>query len=199
MKRGIAVALLGLFAFASGCASPARNVEKKADSGIIAIPSNTNDWPGYNRREALALIQKHVGPYYKIDDEREVVTGQSTVNNQQTNTEAVPNRRNPNLPGERQTTTATTTQRDVTEFRIWYHRVAAPEGPPINEQPYGGVPGGVNAAGGPPPGTIPSVQPGGTQPGVQQIGGQGPRWISGAGTHTMPSVRPAAGGANCDY
>src|SRR5205814_1598984 len=39
----------------SGCASPARYVEKTTDSGIVAIPAPTDSWPTYNRSAAQEL------------------------------------------------------------------------------------------------------------------------------------------------
>lgn len=184
MRSGIAVALAGLFVLAGGCASPAHYVEKKADAGVVAIPANTNAWPNFNRREALTLIEKHVGPSYEIVEEREVVTGQSTATNQQVNTEPVANRRNPALPGERQTAASTTTQRDLTEWRIMYRRRPGPA-PGING---GTPPSGVMQTGGVPPqgagltpGVMPSVLPGG-----------GP---TGPTSYFAPSSRPGPGGA----
>ncbi len=168
MKRGVAFVLLGMIGVAGGCASPAHYVEQKGDSGVVAIPDNSNAWPNYNMRAAKELMAKHVGPNYEIVDQYQVKTGQTTRNDQQTNTELTPNRRNPNLPGEHQTTTGVTTTQDTTEWRIVYRRVAAP----VNyDQPYGGVPGtglapaGGTTAQGPPVGTVPSVLPaGGTVP-----------------------------------
>jgi hypothetical protein len=187
MRRGIAVAVAGLVALAGGCASPARYVERQPDSGVVAIPTNAGLFARYNRHEALALIQQHVGPNYEIIDEREVVTGQSTTNNQQVNTEQVANRKNPNLPGERQVATNTTTTQDLKEYRIWYRRVAAPVRP---DQPFGGVPGanvmqtGGMQAPGAGQGVVPSVLPGGG------ISGRGP-------TGPTSYFAPPSGGRSC--
>src|SRR5262249_17477636 len=144
-------------------------VEKRADAGIIAIPNNTDVWPNYNRREALALIQKHVGPNYEILEEREVVVGQSTRNDQQVNTEQTVNRTIPFLPAHKQTISNTTTQHDITEWRIVYRRVPGPMtglpgqpgagGVPAGGVPTGSVPAGAVPAGGVPVGVTPSVQP----------------------------------------
>jgi hypothetical protein len=195
MRRGLAVALLGLITVAGGCGTPARFVEKQGESGIVAIPSNTNNWPSYNRREALALIQQHIGPNYEIIDEREVVTGQSTVTNTHANAEQHANKRFPGrVAVESLTSTSTTTQQDVKEYRIWYRRTAG-QLEPLNEQPYGGIRpvGGVQP--GPAPGVVPSVQPGAA---LQNVGNPPQRWTSGTGSHTMPNVR-SAGGPACDH
>jgi hypothetical protein len=163
--------MLGFIAAANGCASPARVVSynREDGSGVVAIPDRSDTWPNYNYRAAKALIEKQVGPNYKIVSEGEVVVGQSTRNDQQTNTEQTANRRNPNLPGERQTTTGSVTQQNMTEYRLTFVRVA----PAVNsDQPYGGVPGGIIQTGGvartqqgPPPGTVPSPLP------VSNVGG----------------------------
>ena len=158
MKRGSVSALVLALAVAGGCASPAKYVEKRGDSGTIAIPNNTDTWPSHNRREALALIQKHVGVNYEILEEREVVVGQSTNNNQQVNTEDTFNREIPFQPAQKQTINTTTTQRDITEWRIVYRRKADATGAPMTTQPTGnvlapagGVPGASNV--------VPNVQP----------------------------------------
>jgi hypothetical protein len=123
---GVAVAMGSL----SGCASPARYVERTGDTGVVAIPNNTDSWPNYNRREAMALIQKHVGGNFEIVEEREVATGKKTFNDQQVNNEQTWNTANPLLPANRQTVQNTTTTQDVTEYRIAYRRKAAPLGSP---------------------------------------------------------------------
>ena len=177
MKRGITFALLGVLAAAGGCGSPAQFVEKRGDSGTVSISDNTNYWPNYNRREALALIQQHVGPNYEIIDERKVVTGQSTRNEQQTNTEMTQNKRNPNLPGERQTTTGSVTTQDITQWQISYRKLpAAGDYPPPGVTPAGGV----IRTGGPGAGVVPSVQPAGGTP------------TRGGTSYFTPARRPAA-------
>ena len=182
MKRGITFALLGVLAAAGGCAVPAQYVEKRGDSGTVAVPDNTNYWPNYNRREALALIQQHVGPNYEIIDERKVVTGQSTRNEQQTNTEMMQNRRNPNLPGERQTTTGSVTTQDLTQWQITYRKL-----PGVGDYPPPGAPGvtpagGAIRTGGPGAGVVPSVLPAGGAP------------SRGGTSYFTPARRPAAPG-----
>lgn len=192
MKRaGVSAVLLAL-ALAGGCASPAKYVEKRGDAGVVAIPANTDTWPNHNRTAALALIQKHVGANFEILEEREVVVGQATSNNQQVNTEQTVNRELPFiLPAEKQTTTSTTTQRDLTEWRIVYRRVepskARPE-PFIND---------INSASA--SGLVPSVLPaGGT---AAPVGAAPRRGTTGTGSYTMPTPRPAgaANPADCDH
>jgi hypothetical protein len=187
MRSGIAVAVAGFVALAGGCASPARYVEQQRDSGVVAIPTNQGIFGKYNEREAMKLIQEHVGPNYEIVNRGEVVVGQSTTNNQQVNTEQVANRRNPNLPNERQVATSTTTTQDLKEYRIAYRRKAVMGRP---DQPFGGAPpSGVmqtgatqpQGSGGLAPGVMPSVLPGGG--------------VGGPTSYFAPGSRPGAGGA----
>jgi hypothetical protein len=169
--------LLLVICGSSGCASQARFIEQNADSGVVAIPSNTDSWPTYNRRAALALIEKHIGPHYEIVERREVATGTATTNNQNVNNEQTWNSSNPLLPANKQTVTTTTTTRDVTEWRIAYRRKAMPNST-VGANPTPGATPGLTPAGG--------VAPAG--PGAQPAGG------------IVPSVAPRnavvpAGGA----
>lgn len=116
---GVAVVVIGGL---SGCASPARYIERSGDTGVVAIPTNSDTWPNFNRREAMALIQKHVGSNFEITEEREVATGKRTFNDQHVNNEQTWNSTNPLLPANRQTVQNTTTTQDVTEYRIAYRR-----------------------------------------------------------------------------
>lgn len=181
MTRAFAGAVVAVVALAGGCAAPARYVEKGGDTGVVAIPANSDAWPNYHRREALALIQRHVGPNYEIVDEREVVTGSTTMNNQQVSTQR-PAAKGP--PGEIQTVSGVTAQTDQKEWRIWYRKTDGPAA-------------GGGSARGPGDDMVPSVFPGGGT--TRTLGG-------GAGTHTMGTgagprhaegfplgVRPAGG------
>jgi hypothetical protein len=197
MKRGGVSALVLALAVAGGCQSPAKYVEKRGDAGIVAIPANTDTWPTHNRREALALIQKHVGSNYEILEEREVVVGQATRNDQQVNTEQTVNRELFFLPAEKQTTTTTTTQRDITEWRIVYRRVD-PLTPRslASQQPANPV----GPAGGVAPGLVPNVGPNVQPAGAVVPRGPTvvPRGTTGTGSYLMPGARPA-NPADCNH
>lgn len=70
MKRGFAVAVVALVSLAGGCASPARYIEKGADGGVVGVPAGADGRASEaQRREAVALIEKHVGAKYQIVDE----------------------------------------------------------------------------------------------------------------------------------
>ena len=136
---GVAAIVAGL----SGCASPARYVERSGETGVIAIPANTDSFPSYNRSEAMALIQKHIGSNFEIVEEREVATGKRTLNDQQVNNEQTWNTSNPLLPANKQTVQNTTTTQDMTEWRIAYRRKTTqsrrsqPKGPTPAVDPRG--------------------------------------------------------------
>jgi len=160
----VMLAAAAVVASLSGCASPARYVETQGDIGVVAIPSNSDVWPNYNRKAAVALIEKHVGPDYEIIEEREIATGQRTFNNQQVQNEQTWNMTNPLLPANKQTVQNTTTTHDVTEWRIAYRkRAGAPAGSMgagVVQQtkylPGSGAATGVKPAGG----VVPSMAPG---------------------------------------
>ncbi|MCS6864043.1 MAG: hypothetical protein RMJ56_09670 [Gemmataceae bacterium] len=185
MKRHFIVLLWGLAVWNSGCASSARYVQKNdlEGTGIVAIPANTNEWPTYHRREALAKIQEHVGPHYEIISEMEVVTGQTTISDAQVNTESLNQRRFPRGLSEFQTVRGSSTTRDITEWHIHYRRKPLPaasfnsvgslggnptaptSGPTPSgpSQPASGVmpAGGIPRTAAPPPGVVPNVLPSG--------------------------------------
>lgn len=142
MTRFGAFVLVAVMAAAGGCAAPAKYVEKNANDGIVAVPDDTDCWPGYHRRAALEKITQHVGPNYEIVSERRVVTGQTTTGNgQSTTTDHTLNPKNPARPAQQwQTTTGTSTAmtQDVTQWQITYRRKDTPAASGL--QPAGGAP-----------------------------------------------------------
>jgi hypothetical protein len=163
----LVLGVAALLAALSGCASPARYIERTGESGVVAIPANTDVWPSYNRTEAMDLIRKHVGSNFEIIEEREVATGKTTVNNSQVNNDSTYNR---------QTGNNVTTTQDVTEWRIAYRRKASTHtGSGMN----GGQLGGAIPAGG--------AQPLGSA--IQPLGGP----LAPVGPGIVPPVGPAAG------
>lgn len=186
----LVLGLSALVAAASGCASPARYVERGSDSGVVAVPTNTDAFPTYHYSEAMSLIRKHVGTDFEIVEEREVATGKQTFNDQKVNNEETWNTSNPFLPATKQTVQNTTTTKDVTEWRIAYRKKMKSPGPnptpSTGEIGRGGSTTGVTPAGGPAPvgstvqpagGIVPPVGP---TTGVVPAGGQSGR---GAGVY----------------
>ncbi|MDY3552282.1 hypothetical protein R5W24_001362 [Gemmata sp. JC717] len=139
MGRTVAIVfVLGCVTNLMGCAS-ARYVSKQGDSGVVAIPSNTNSPPFRYRQEAEELMRKHVGPDFEIVDEREVVTGSRVMNNQETQTQMTPNKKQPNMPGERISTNGMVTSTNTTEYQITYRKRGATGGGASTIQPAGGA------------------------------------------------------------
>jgi hypothetical protein len=177
---GVAAVVAGL----SGCASPARYVNQQGDTGIVAIPADTDIWPTYYRTRALEKIREHVGPNYEIIDQGEVVTGKTTMNSQQVN--------NGHVSG------VMTTQ-DTKEWQIAYRKKHAPAGmtglpgmggvQQTQYRPAAGLGSGVQPAGGfgqpgaPGNSLVPSVAPVGA---AGMPGGSGPYVQGGA---TIGSIR----------
>ena len=149
-------AVVMVVASLTGCGTSARYVDKRGDTGIVAIPENTDMWPTHYRRSALELIQQHVGPDYVIVEERRVVTGVSSTNNQQIQRDKMAGPFPNQPPVERDTVSNSTTNRDITEYQITYQR-RKPGMPVPGLVPAGGIPpaGGLQQTGGP----IPSVLP----------------------------------------
>jgi hypothetical protein len=154
----LVLAGVALVAGLSGCASPARYIERSGDTGVVAIPANSDSFPNYNRSEAIALIHKHVGPNFEILEEREVATGKRTQNDQQMHEDLF----------NAQHVQNTTTTQDLTEWRIAYRKKAAgsigagslgssatPAGGMQSRSAVGAGNSGVQPAGG----IIPSVGP----------------------------------------
>ncbi len=65
----------------TGCASTsARSILREKDTGIVAIPENTDAFPDYHRSQAMRMIRDHVGPDYEIVREEEYVLGPVVTN-----------------------------------------------------------------------------------------------------------------------
>lgn len=105
----------------AGCGT-ARHIQKDANGGVIALPSD-NRW---NREKAEKLMKEHVGAGYQVVEEKEVVTGQVTTNHSDTQSELGVHSAIPILPANKQITTTTTSTRDETEWHIVYRRGGLP-------------------------------------------------------------------------
>jgi len=121
MKRLLLLAAAVVAAAGMGCTN-ARYVQKTSDEGVVAVSDHSDVWPTYNKTNANKLIAEHVGSDYEIIEEREVSTGTATTNVQDTKREATVNSQIPFLPAERETTTKTTTAKNLTEIHIHYRK-----------------------------------------------------------------------------
>jgi hypothetical protein len=116
-------ALLGALFFSpivlTGCMG-ARYVSLEPQSGIVAIPMNTNCWPCYFHDKAEALMKEKCPQGYVIDHEEEVVvkTTRETETNKDTHGNVI--LAVAGLDKIRETTRETTSSHDETEWRIWF-------------------------------------------------------------------------------
>src|SRR5262245_3131967 len=58
----------------TGCGS-ARLIHATPDGGVVAIPSNSNDWPNHYRREAETLMAQRCPNGYDVIEEGETRRG----------------------------------------------------------------------------------------------------------------------------
>lgn len=106
-----------------GCQT-ARYVRKDGAYGEVAIPSNSNSWPYYNRDQATKLMSEHFPEGYEVDVEEESVIGQKTDYSENGTGAGMPIRIGRGMGigvgvGNK-TGTATTTNK--TEWRLRYRR-----------------------------------------------------------------------------
>ncbi len=102
-----------------GCAN-ARLVSSTPTGGIVAVPDNTDSWPSHNMTKARELMSQQCPGGYSIVKQEEVVVGQTTTNNTQRDTNAVPITKG--LTATQSTTRDTTQVQNQTEWRIWYQK-----------------------------------------------------------------------------
>jgi hypothetical protein len=125
-RQGYRAAWLVAVLAVCGC-SQARLVQVNQDSGIVAIPTNSNSWPTYNHRAAEELMQRQFPEGYVIDQESRVVVGQHTTENVQGNNHSLAS-----VVFGLSNETRTSESHDFYEWQIRFHRkgAAAPEIPP---------------------------------------------------------------------
>lgn len=127
MMRYVGIArLLGLFGLllSAGCASTtARPILRERDSGIVAIPDNTDRFPNYNRSQAEDLIRQHVGKHYEIVKEEEYVVGPITTSETNFTRRPALGWLIPWRWSEHATTSSTSATRNQTEYRLHYQKV----------------------------------------------------------------------------
>lgn len=125
------VPLLFLLALVAqlGCQT-ARYVRKDGATGEVAIPSNSNSWPYYNRDQAQKLMSQHFPEGYEVDIEEEAVIGQKTDYSENGTGAGVPIRlgRGVGLGVGIGNKTGTATTTNKTEWRLRYRRRGAKQG-----------------------------------------------------------------------
>lgn len=117
MKR--LLACLPLVLLTVGCQS-ARLVSADSQGGCVAIPANSNGWPGHYRDEATKLMRQQCPAGYVIVKEEEVVVGQTSTTHtdrEGANQELI---KNSGLTLNSERTRQQTQVQNQTEWRIWY-------------------------------------------------------------------------------
>jgi hypothetical protein len=107
----------------TGCTS-ARYISMEPDGGVVAIPSNTNTWPNFYRDQAVELIKKRC-PDYVLVHEEEVVTGQTTHSNTNTDKTGNPTMAALGVSPVRENVNTTTYATNQTEWRIYFRKAGA--------------------------------------------------------------------------
>lgn len=105
-----------------GCMSNARYVDLNQTGGVVAIPTNTNVWPSFNRKNAEKLIAERCPHGYEIESEQEVVVGTNTVVHTDTKRTGDPILAALKIAPVNEVSTQSTSQRDRTEWRIRFRR-----------------------------------------------------------------------------
>jgi hypothetical protein len=122
-----------------GCTN-ARYITVDPTGGVVAIPSNSNAWPTYNRDKAEELMRQKCPQGYVIDREQEVVVGQTHLTNTNTETSGNATLAALHIAPVTQETHETVTSKDQTEWRIWFHAKDAPALAAEPVQQAGGLP-----------------------------------------------------------
>jgi hypothetical protein len=133
-SRSRAVCAL-LLATLTGCVSPARYVAVDGNSGVVAMPDNSDSWPCYNRRHAEELMKKKFPEGYVIDKEEEVVVGQTQFTNRNQQTTGNPLLAALYVAPVVDETHETTTYHDQKEWRIYFRKANAPAPVPVPTSP----------------------------------------------------------------
>lgn len=116
----LSLALLCL-SLATGCQS-ARYVMRDQMQGVVAIPSNSNAWPSYHRRNAEKLMAEHFPEGYLIEREEEAVIGQTTNFSENNNGGMIPIGKKPVISIGAVSTSGSATTVNATEYRLHYRR-----------------------------------------------------------------------------
>jgi hypothetical protein len=135
--------LMGL----TGCGTSARYVTTTSNSGVVAIPGNSNSWPSYYHNQAEELIKAKCGANYVIELEEEFVTGTTQHTTSTTDTTGDPLLAAVRIAPVTQRNSQSTTFNNQTEWRIYYRRTDAPNGagialktlPPGDLPPMGAI------------------------------------------------------------
>ncbi|MFT3880289.1 MAG: hypothetical protein QM703_11585 [Gemmatales bacterium] len=120
MYRMLGLACLAMAASLTGCASP-RIVQANAGSVIVAVPDQSNSWPGHYQDEALKTAKQYMADPVLVSTQQ-VKVGETVTNNQDTNKRDLGNGKQ--KFGELTTKSSTTSVRDEYEYYLEYRPCA---------------------------------------------------------------------------
>ena len=116
MSRAVLAGFCLIAAATSGCMTP-RTIMQTQDSVVVAIPDNTNTWPGYYQDEATAEARKAFPDAYLVSTTR-VKVGEQTTNTQDVTRRDIGGQDNAPKVGEVTTASNTTTVSDKYEYHL---------------------------------------------------------------------------------
>ncbi len=116
----------------SGCSTEARYVTVNNSGGVVAIPSDTNDWPTHYRKQAEDLMQARCPGGYVIEDQGPYIISSHHTTSA---TSGDPMQAAPPGTPMAQRNRDGSIYSDKTEWRIYFRRVDAPPGSALALKP----------------------------------------------------------------
>ncbi|HQR06448.1 MAG TPA: hypothetical protein PLN21_06475 [Gemmatales bacterium] len=114
MFRILSLACLAIVISVTGCAS-SRIVQANPGSVIVAVPNQSNSWPGHYQDEALNTARQYMADPVLVSTQQ-VKVGETVTNNQDTNKRDLGNGKQ--KFGELTTKSSTTSVRDEYEYYL---------------------------------------------------------------------------------
>src|SRR5258708_4542779 len=115
--RGVFFVLISIVL--CGCGH-ARYVTLDANGGVVAIPTNTDEWPCHYRVKAEEMMKMKCPQGYVIEREEEVVVGTTRQTDTHTDTTGHPLLAALQVAPITEKTQETTSYHDQSEWRIWF-------------------------------------------------------------------------------
>lgn len=116
LHRTLGLACLAMVVGMTGCASP-RIIQANANSVIVAVPDQSNSWPGNYQDEAMKKAKEYITDPVLVSTQQ-VKVGETVTNNQDTNKRDLGNGKQ--KFGELTTKSSTTSVRDEYEYYLEY-------------------------------------------------------------------------------
>jgi hypothetical protein len=138
MRLGLwtaAGALCALAVISCGCAGTARLVSRDSNSGVVAVPENSNRWPSFYRKHAEELMKANCPDGYTIVKEEEVVVGQTQHTHTTTDRSGSPLLAALHIDPINENSNQTTSYDDRKEWRIYYQAKGTNAASQINTPP----------------------------------------------------------------